>query len=604
MLAVVCVGLAGCADRAWHATQVEDTAAAYARFLRENPNSAHRASAQEHLEFQKVRRDLSLEGYDAFRSHYPDSELSAELFSLLEPQYFERTRAAGTPEAYEDFLADFPEGSLSARARGNRAYLESSGFGARAVDLATFAEQYPESDFASEALRSADLVELTRGVRFKEVRLAVELDPGVGEPEKLRARFTQFARIAYARAGLELRMDGPQHPTVASQKSHPATLVIRHKEYETLTRIEGGDVARPGMSALTTVLLQAEGFKDPIFEREFRLRVDRSQHVDGSSVLSSTAAGRYWDEFFVPIVRSPTSPRVRALHQVESGSVVDVDATFDRAVILFEDGRVQLLELSNPDRPVWLGDYRRTRDLKQWSGVKILGEKIVIFGEEGIELVSARGAASGSKDLGRDRIGGVRALAQIGSDWVLGGPAGLRVLDPETGELEDLLDRPIFGLGVRGDTLVFTDGEGLFVSTIPLLREERVSAHFRLGRELGLTRIRTFDGGALAVGAGGVVVIRIPHQGKPEVVAKFLSEEVGVVHDGLVADGRIFLIGKRGLQFVEGGNNRVIDSADVEEMSRVAVMGRHLIASGNHHIQVVDLSDWTPPLAHSPASAW
>jgi hypothetical protein len=39
-------------------------------------------------------------------------------------------------------------------------------------------------------------------------------------------------------------------------------------------------------------------------------------------------------------------------------------------------------------------------------------------------------------------------------------------------------------------------------------------------------------------------------------------------------------------------------------MSRVAMMGRHLIASGDHHIQVVDLSAWTRPLAPSPASAW
>jgi hypothetical protein len=281
-----------------------------------------------------------------------------------------------------------------------------------------------------------------------------------------------------------------------------------------------------------------------------------------------------------------------------------VDATFDRAVILFQDGRVQLLELSNPDRPVWLGDYRRARDLKQWSGVKILDEEIVIFGEEGIEFVSAGGMMSESKNLGRDRIGGVRALAQIGSAWVLGGQSGLRVLDPQTGEIEDLLDRPIFGLGARGDTLVFTDGESLFVSTLPLLREERVRAHFRLGRDLGLTRIRTFEGGALAVGPGGVVVIRIPEQGEPEVIAKFLSEEVGMVYDALGADGRIFLIGERGLQVIEGKKNRVVDSADLEDMSRVAMMGRHLVASGDHHIQVVDLSAWTPPFAHPPASAW
>ena len=503
MLAVCCVALAGCADRAWHATRTEDTAAAYARFLRENPSSDHRSVAQEHLEFQKLRRDLSLEGYGAFQSRYPDSELSRELDVLIEPKYFERTRAAGTPQAYENFLAYFPDGSLSARALGNQVYLESSGFGARTADLATFADRYPESDFAPEARRSANLAEMTRGIRFKEVSLAVQLDPGVGEPEKLRARFIQSARIAYARAGLNLRLDQPGNPSEASEARHLVRLVIRHTEYETPTRIEGGEVARPGMSARTTVTLQAEGGKDPIFEREFRLRVDRSQHIEGNSVLSSTVAGRYWDDFFVPIVRSPTSSRLRALHDMESGSMVDIDATFDRAAILFQDGRVQLLEFSNPDHPVWLGEYTRARDLKQWSGVKILEERIVIFGEEGIELVSAGGGVSQPTDLGRDRIGGVRALASVGSSWVLGGPAGLRVLDPETGELENLLDRPVFGLGAHDETLVFTDGEDLFISTIALLRKERVRAQFRLGGELRLTRIRTFSGGALAGAWGG-----------------------------------------------------------------------------------------------------
>ena len=77
-----------------------------------------------------------------------------------------------------------------------------------------------------------------------------------------------------------------------------------------------------------------------------------------------------------------------------------------------------------------------------------------------------------------------------------------------------------------------------------------------------------------------------------------------MVDDAIVANDRIFLIGERGLQFVEEGKYRVIDSADLEEMSRVAMMGRHLIASGDHQIQVVDLSAWNPTFAHSPASAW
>ena len=224
---------AGCsADRAWRAAQTQDTGQAYARFLRDHPDSEHRVGAQERLEFEKVRREPSLAAYASFERRYPESERLAALLSSLEPAYFDRARAIGTPGAYGTFLSKFPTGDLKARAEGNRAYLKASGFGSSAVDLAVFAKQHPQSDFALEARRSAELGSLLGGIRFQELRLVIEVEPGVGEADRLHARFARIARLAYARAGLSLQIESG--PSAGSLQGKPGagTLLIRHREFE------------------------------------------------------------------------------------------------------------------------------------------------------------------------------------------------------------------------------------------------------------------------------------------------------------------------------------------------------------------------------------
>ena len=269
---------------------------------------------------------------------------------------------------------------------------------------------------------------------------------------------------------------------------------------------------------------------------------------------------------------------------------MDVDATLDRAVILFRDGRVQLVELADPDRPVFLARHARPRDLKQWSGVKILSGKILIFGEEGIEFLSPGQGPIHSMDFGRDRIGGVTALVEVAEGLALAGPAGLRLLDTTTGQSEVLLDRPVLGLTLFRGRLVFSDGESLFVSTVPLLREKRVQSQVRVGRDFDLHSLRPLEEGALAIGGGGVVFLEIPDHGEPRLAGRLLPEDVGGVADAVEIQGRLFLVGERGLQLIDTQNHRVADSADIESMSRVAIMGRHLIVTGRHHLQVVDVS--------------
>ena len=592
ILVLAGMGALACADRTWHAVLFEDTAVGYARFIHENPESSHRALAEEHLAYQKVRKSPSLESYEQFQARYPQSPLSRHLFGLLEAEFFHRARAAGTPDAYREFLEKFPQGQWRARAQGNLVYHEASGFGARGADLALFAARHPESDFAEEARRSAEVMALLSGSRFDQVRLSIQMDSTVDEPEKIRARFTRLARIAYARAGIVLITAGSSDGEVPVHPGQSAELIIRHREQAVKTSIEHGDLERPGMTGLTTVSLIFGDMAEPVFEQQFTLRVDSSEHVTGSSVLFSTAAPRYWNDFFVPVVRSPNRPVLRAVHLLGSRPV-DVDAAFDRSVVLYEDGRVQLIELADPNRPLVLADYPRPRDLKHWSGVAILAGEIVIFGEEGVEGVTTGFSNSANARFGRDRIGGVRAIVEWGESWLAAGPGGLHVLDPATGSVERVLKRRILGLDRLDDVLVFTDGESLFVSSLSLLREQRVRDQFRLGRDFGLQRVHSFGRAAVAIGTGGVVVLEIPEDDAPKIVGQLATEEVGEVYDAQFVGDHVFLLGERGLQLFDLASHRIVDSIDVERMSRVTPMGRHLVAVGDGRLQVVDMSVWT-----------
>ena len=78
--------IAGCsADRAWRAAEAADTGPAYARFLRDHPESRHGIVAQERLQYEKIRSEPSLGAYAEFDERYPESERLPALLTSLEP---------------------------------------------------------------------------------------------------------------------------------------------------------------------------------------------------------------------------------------------------------------------------------------------------------------------------------------------------------------------------------------------------------------------------------------------------------------------------------------------------------------------------------------
>ncbi|MBW2228800.1 MAG: hypothetical protein JRH17_00330 [Deltaproteobacteria bacterium] len=593
LVALILVAGSGCTG-AWQKALHEDTSAAYYRYMRDHPDSDHHAQAQERLDFLKLKRDLNLRTYQAFLQKYPDTLLVEEIRSRLEPHALAAARSAGTADAYRAFIAGFPDGELVERARGNLAYIDAKGFGGRAQELTKFADKHPESDFAAEARRSAEASRLRDRSRFERIALSVEIAPNVPDARRWRTKFQQRTKKIYAEAGREIIVIPAIVDPQTARSLPPARLTIQHTERSQRASIEDGTVSRPGMLAETIVTLQAGPDRPPIFRRVFTLRIDSTQHAEGSSVLASTASPRYWNDFFVPVSTWQTSAVVRPPIKLK-GEVVDIDAAGDRVAVLYENGHFQLIELADPEAPLVLAEYERPNDMKKWSGVTILGNRVAVFGEEGIEMV-AFGKEGPYVELSYDRsqIGTVFALEPYGQYLAAAGARGLMLIDLERGVVKHVMRRVIKSLAVVGDDLVFTDGESLFVSNIKLLRQKRVSAQMKLGRAFGLWRIRSFAPRAVAIGHAGALVLDLSQGDKPVVTARLDNKEAGRVTDAAAVRGRIFLLGDRGLQMMDARATRLVESIDVLPQTRVATMGRHVVAVGDEHLQVVDAAPLTP----------
>ncbi len=594
LLAVSLLPLA-CAGTAWRQALREDSPASYHRFLRDHPNSRYAENARARIDFHKVKRSPSLAAFADFAERYPNSPLLDELRPMLEEKAFGAARASGTPEAYDEFVSQFPRGPFSARAAGNAAWLRQAATTGTPAALRAFADAHPESDFAAEARRSAEAVALRDRTRFQRVALRIRIAPGTAEAERLAAEFGKRAKEFYEDSAIELVPFDRAKPA-------PAQLVIEHEEKQVSTQVSVGQISRPAVLAETRVSLLAGGEGPPVWQRSFSARISPEQHLDGTSVVFGPGGKGYWGEFFVPVATWQSSGALRGVLDL-SKRVTAVDAVADRAVVLYQDGDFQLIELADPAAPVVLAQHQRERDLKQWDGVRALGDRIALFGEDGLELV--RFTPAGSETvvaLERGSVGTVREVQRLGDGLVLGTKRGIIVTGPDGSEPTRLLRRDVRGLAVVGDALLFSDGESVLVSSDALLKQGRVMAQLRLGRSFGPGRIRAFGSVAVVVADGGVLVLDLRNAAKPRVVSQLYSLKIGEIHDAAMVGGRIYLLGERGLHVLSGSGASVSEALDVGPRERVAVMGRHLVTIGREQLQVVDGTPFSRNAAAVPAS--
>jgi hypothetical protein len=576
--------------------RAEDTAAAYHGFLREHPDSDRAPEARARLALVRLRSKPTAEGYDAFRAEFPDAAYLPELRSIAERSVFERARAVGSADAYRAFLADFEGGEFAERARGNAEFLEAGGFGARADELEAFAKRNPSSDFALEAQRSAAAVfERTRS-SFHRVGLRIQIAPGTPSPDRLIRVFSERALRRYADAGLTLVPLG--EPGDPREASLPVRLTIQHGEATVRTDFAGDHVGSSGILATTRVTLTRAGDATPIWSDEFSFRAPGAT-PGATSVLFGAGTQTYWASFFVPVATWDTSAAVRAARGLEK-PVASLAVSEARAIVLFTDGDLEMYHLGDPQKPVPLGAYRHKRDLTRWSGLHVAGDRLVIFGPDGIEVLALVGGRFAPVlALDRGTVGSIVAVASLGRDLVAAGNRGLLLLAEGKAQPEPLLERTVLGLAQLGERLLFSDGISLFVSTLPLLRERRVEAELRLGRGFGPGPLRVDDRQVIVIGQRGVAVVDLSAPSAPRLHSRIETSEAGAIRDAARVAGRLFLLGERGLQLTDAAGTRVVDSACVVARLRVAPAGRHLVMIGEKALQVVDAT----PFVADPALA-
>lgn len=594
----------GCVGGAWKKALEEDTPSAYYRFMREHADSEFAGEARERLDFHKLRRSPTLSGFEAFRKQYPESALTEKLYPVLQQPAFEAARAQGTAGAYREFLAGFASGEYAARAEGNAVFVEAGGFGGDATRLAAFAARYPASDFSAEANRSAEAVSARNAGRIDRVGLVLEIAASTPEIERVRDALVERMMELTERVGIQL-VPVPGHVDPSDAGRYPqARLEVSHIEQDVDHQVKAGELARPATLGVTRLVLKDREGGAVIADRRFEIRVEAKAHVAGTSVLFSSVAPRYWEEFFVPIARWRNDSTIRPAIATDR-PVVDLDGLGDRTVVLYEDGDFELIGLADPTEPVKLASYSRSEDYKKWTGIRVLGGRVAIYGEEGLELVRFTSAGPvAEKTWSRGEIGRVLSLAPLGDSLVLVGAKGMQILDLAGGEPRQVMRRVLTSVATAGETLIFADGESIYLSNLALLAEGRVIAQMKLGKTFGPNHVRVLDNAAIVTGPGGALVIDIRNPNQPKAIAKLSTRDIGDVVDATRVRGRVFLVGARGLQLLTRQLDRVEETIDVGERNRVSVMGRHLVTGNDRGIQVVDATPWSEgqlPAAPSPS---
>lgn len=583
--------LGACASSEWARVQAEDSPSAYRRFLRDHPDSEFAAKARERLDYLQLRQHPDLDAFDRFVSAYPQSPYLDELRRLVEEPAFEEALRSGTASAFRRFLERFADGPFAARAQGNLAYLEIGGPLTPPQALAEFLERHPESDYAEEARRTLNALALRDRAPIRVVGLRIEIDPSTPGTERLLTRFREQATAAYGAAGQRLVLVPPGAPP----PDVDAWLTIRHGERTVGTEVSDGQVTGPGLLATTEVTLRTADANEPFWSETFILRASQHERRAGSSVLfSERATGEYWPRFFVPVAHWPTYAASRPPLNLPAEAVA-VDLAPGIAATLLADGRVQVLNVIDPARPQVLAEYEHARRLQRFDGIRLVGgSHLVLFGSDGLAVLAFEDSGIAPlHDFDRTEVGSVVAVEAIGDRLLVAGSRGLLEIPLAGGAIQPLLGKGVRDLAREGNWLALVDEEWLLLAPVEELVAGGTAVPFRLGRGLEAWGVRLGGGIGCILSPHGVLTLDLSNRAQPAKLAWVRTADIGLVRDAALLDGRLFLLGDRGLQVLDPRSGRVLDSVDVAPRARLAQVGRQLVTVGAQALQVVDLSPWT-----------
>jgi hypothetical protein len=284
---------------------------------------------------------------------------------------------------------------------------------------------------------------------------------------------------------------------------------------------------------------------------------------------------------------------VRDRHELSQKSVA-VDAVAGRAVVLYESGSFQVFGLSDPAEPMVLAEYQRDKGFDTWRGVRIVDGGIVVFGEDGLEVVRlGENSFEAHASYGRGQIGAISAVEPVAGGMLVVGSRGIVLMTDDGEPPQRLLRRVTRAIARDGHQLFFSDGETLFISTLDKLQHNTLTGQLRLGSGFGAHRIRSLGSWVAVLGETAVSLVDVSNPAEPELISRLALASTGHVDDAVELGGRVFLLGRRGLQLLDPTGQRVVEHILVSPASRMTRMGHHMAMVGPDSLQIVDSVPFT-----------
>lgn len=589
-LALAVAIFAGCADTSWEGAQRTNTIVGYNRFLRDNPNSPHAQEAEEHIEFLRTVGHQTVGSYQKFVEKYPQSELIPQLNAELEPVFFERARTTNTAEAYEDFLAQYPNGELAQRARGNLAYVRMSTGQPSVASLREFLKAYPDSDFASDAQRSIDLVAFKSETTVKHLGIRVEVAPNAAQPQRVRRGFVSVVAKEYRDKGIDVTLIPTGGEPTANMDGW---IRLDYDEAQAAGTFGGATV----VARCRVRLYNRASPKEPIWDRTFEAPAEHL--MKGTYGRDRTVFGNsrypFWHEFFVPVATWATrESKVQRLDYLED--VKSIDMRDDRVAVLFARGGFDLLDVSSPLDPKVLDRYRRDDDLSSWNGVKIVDDThILIYGPDGAELV----ARTDGKPVSRGKwevqdVGPIFAADAFDSTVLLAGAKGVYAIRTNTQRMTPhrLLEGNYVGIDVRKPFIYLVQPDRVQVTSPKHLLRHLTGSPVALGEGFTAKGSRLAGNSLVVFGKDAAIELALDNPARPQMVGRLEADKVGRLVDAVSDSERAYLLGDRGFLVADRSGHAIADSIQVNGDRSMARRGRYVFVAGERTLEVVDIGPY------------
>ena len=589
-LALVAATTLGCADASWEGTQRANTVAAYTRFLRDNPESAHAQAAEERIAFLRVMSHQTIGAYDQFVETYPQSSLTPELKAAMEPLFFERARATNTVDGYQQFLTSYPGGELARRVQGDLAYVQMGSTEPSVATMREFLREYPESDFSADAQRSLDLVAFKNETTVKHLGIRVEVAPNAAQPQRVRRGFVSVVARHYREHGIEV--------TLIPTGSEPTP------DMQGWIRLDYDEAQASGTFGGATILARCRvrlynnaAPNEPIWDRTFEAP---AEHIlKGTYGRDKTVFGNsrypFWKQFFVPVSTwASTEARVQRLDYLEDVRAIDMRG--DHVAVLFARGGFDLLDVSSPLDPRVIDRYRRDDDLSSWNGIKIVNDKLVlIYGPDGAELVQR--TTEKPLSLGKwevPEVGAILAADAYDDTVLIAGNKGIYAIRTSSERMvpHRLLEGTYVGVDVQKPYIYLVQPTRVEVTSPKHLLRHLAGSPVTLADGFTAKGSRIAGNSLIVFGKDDAVELSLAMPARPRMVGRLDAEKVGHLVDLVVDDNRTYLLGDRGLQVADLETRRVSDTVQVHGTQAIARRGRYVFVAGERTLEVLDVGPY------------